>query len=120
MRNPTARLSALLRAGLAALPAGPPVSAQTAAPASGQPTVTSVSEASVRLEAGGRPVTLTLLGTDLDQLQSAAVVLGGQPAAGLTAQLGAPAKTSRPVTLTAQAAAKPGRDYRLQLTGGKQ
>lgn len=120
MRNPTARLTALLLAGLAALPAGLPVSAQTVAPASGQPTVTSVSEASVRLEAGGRPVTLTLLGTDLDQLQSAAVVLGGQPAAGLTAQLGAPAKTSRPVTFTAQAAAKPGRDYRLQLTGGKQ
>ena len=101
-------LAAVVALGLAA-----------AGPARAEPQVASVSEPRVRLEAGGRPVTLTLQGTDLDQLQSAAVVLGAQPAPGLTAQLGPPAKTSRTVTLRALASAKPGKDYKLQLAGAK-
>lgn len=85
------------------------------------PAVTAVSEKAVRLEAGGKPVTLTLQGTDLDQVQSAAVLLAGQPVKEVTVKLGAatPGAKSRAVTLAAQAAAKPGKDYKLQLTAGK-
>ncbi|HEV8585697.1 MAG TPA: hypothetical protein VGT02_12070 [Methylomirabilota bacterium] len=82
--------------------------------------VTAVSVASLKVTAGAR-ASVTLQGTDLDQIQSAVVLKGTAPGAGVTAEL-APAagKTSRMVTIVTQTSAAPGRDYKLQLTGGKQ
>jgi hypothetical protein len=88
--------------------------------AAADPAVTAVSAASVKVIAGTR-ASVTLTGTDLDQVQTAGVLKGTTPAAGVTAEL-APAagKTSRVVTIVTQATAAPGRDYKLSLNGGKQ
>lgn len=88
--------------------------------AAAQLAVTSVSASSLKVTAGAR-ASVTLQGTDLDQIQTATVLKGTAPAAGVTAELvPAVSKTSRVVTVVAQTTAAPGRDYKLQLSGGKQ
>jgi hypothetical protein len=65
-------------------------------------------------------VTLTLFGQELDRLTSVSVLMGTAAASGVSAQLGLPAKTSRTLTLTAQATALPSTTYRLQAAGARQ
>jgi hypothetical protein len=83
------------------------------------PAVTNVIPSVVRLQAGGGPVTLTLFGRELDRLTSVSVLMGTAVASGVSAQLGSPAKTSRTLTLTAQATALPSTTYRLQAAGAR-
>lgn len=67
------------------------------------------------VEAGGRPVTLTLKGKAADRIEGVAVLLGKEKVRDVTARLGtATTRDSRPVTLTAAASAKPGK-YALHV-----
>src|SRR6185503_3702527 len=102
-----------------AAPARPAVPAPVAVLAP-EPSVATVSPQALRIQAGGGAVTLTLGGAALDKLQSVAVVQSGRAVAGIVAQLGPAVPTSRIVIITVQSSAAPGKDYQIQLSGGRQ
>jgi len=79
-----------------------------------EPQIKSFSSRALRLEPG-QSVTLTVKGSNLDQITSAQVLLNNRPVREVKCTLGPPSSISRVITLKVSSRAKPGRAYRLQL-----
>jgi hypothetical protein len=79
-----------------------------------EPQIKSVSSRALRLEPG-QSVTLTIKGSNLDQITSAQVLLNNRPVREVKCTLGPLSAISRVITLKASSKAKPGRAYSLQL-----
>ncbi|MBI3638031.1 MAG: hypothetical protein HY216_17685, partial [Candidatus Rokubacteria bacterium] len=82
------------------------------------PAVTSVQPDTVTLRIGGRPVTITLMGSDLDDIDSVTVVKDGRRVEGVTVELRAATKDRRRAVVTADESVKPG-SYQLRALVGK-
>ena len=82
------------------------------------PVVQSVAPEYPSLTAGGKPLTVTLAGSNLNLITSVQVIQSGQVVSNVTASLGTSAANSRQVTLTAQNGAFPG-EYQIRLLAGE-
>lgn len=78
------------------------------------PQIKSFSSRALRLEPG-KSVTLTIKGSNLDQITSAQVLLNNRPVREVKCTLGPPSSISRVITLEVSSRAAPGRAYSLQL-----
>lgn len=95
--------------------------------ASAQTSITSVSARTMRVEAGGSAARLTVLGDGLDRITGIRVLQRGRTVDGLVARLptGTRSLSTRSggqlvVELEADASVRPGGDYQLELTAGRQ
>ena len=82
--------------------------------------VKSASVASVNVAPGAKPVTVTLTGSNLNLITSAALVSDNWPIKGTKVTLGAANPTKRNISFYADAQTKPVNDCQLRLTAGKQ
>ena len=82
--------------------------------------VKSVSPESIGIMPGDKPVTVTLTGTNLNLITSAALVSGNWPVKGSTITLGEANLTKRNVSFYAEAKTKSNSNCQLRLTAGKQ
>ena len=81
-------------------------------------TVSSVIPKDIRLEPGGKEVSVNITGTGLDKITSVQVVMNNQPVKEIQAVLGAPALKGRQVTLRASSQAAIGSNYQLRVMIG--
>lgn len=89
------------------------------APGAAAPAVTAVNPETVSVRVGGRPVTITLQGTGLDDIDSISVVKDGRRVDGVTVELRAATKDRRRAVITADESVKPGPGYQLRAAIGK-
>jgi len=81
------------------------------------PSVQTVTPGDPSLIPGGKPVTVTLSGSNLNLITSVQVISDDEAVPHITVQLGDPVFTSRQVTVSAQAEAPTGR-YQIRLLAG--